>query len=232
MFNLSTQRGLSLIGLLIGLLISVLCILASLTLYKTLIRVATESTVDSRHDGQIATASLIIQMEVQTAGYGIANADGDDVIADAPTGQQRVLWRYSLDQGATFECRGLQEYAVAANNENFRVLRVIKATNCNGTAALTSFNWNNEVSVLGRWRVFDDGVANAGLDDYITANSTLFKFTVPLVAATCTPFGVQGGTAQNHLRLEVTAPGSAHLQGAVGVAKNTYNFCLANTYPT
>lgn len=234
MNTLSTQRGLSLIGLLIGLLISVLCILASLTLYKTLIRVATESTIDSRHDGQIATASLVIQMEVQTAGYGIADADEDDVLADAPTvGEQRFLWRYSPDQGTTFECRGLHEYQVVEGVETFRVLRVIKGTGCNGTAALSSFNWTTEVSVLGRWRVFDDGVSATGLDAHIATHKTLFKFTVPsLTGSPCTPFGAGSGTTQNHLQLQVTAPGSANLQGAVGVPLNTYSYCLANTYPT
>jgi hypothetical protein len=231
----STQRGLSLIGLLIGLLISVLCILASLTLYKTMIRVAAESTVDSRHDGQIATASLVIQMEVQTAGYGIANADLDDVLQDAPSvGQQRLLWRYSPgpNHGTTFECRGLHEHEVVENGETFRVLRVIKGTGCNGTAALSSFNWSTEVSVLGRWRVFDDGVSATGLDDHIATHKTLFKFMVSSIGSPCTPFGAETGTAQNHLKLQVTAPGSANLQGAVGVALNTYDYCLANTYPT
>ena len=42
--------------MLIGLLISVLCILASLTLYKSLVRVAADTKVDSSYDGQLAAA--------------------------------------------------------------------------------------------------------------------------------------------------------------------------------
>lgn len=235
MISASSQRGLSLIGLLIGLLISVLCILASLTLYKTLIRVATESRLDSQHDGQLAAASLVIQMEVQSAGYGIDNAGAAHVIENIPAaGQRQLLWRYN--NSGTFECRGLHETALVENagTENeatYRVLRVIKVSaGCNGTAALNTFNWDTQVSVLGRWRVYDDGAAGLGLDKYIADNNTLFDFTVS--TGSCTAFGASAGTPESHLRLQVTVPSSANLQGAVGVGVTQYDYCLANTYPT
>jgi Tfp pilus assembly protein PilV len=226
------QYGMSLIGLLIGLLISMLCILASLSLYKTLIHVAAESKIDSNHDGQLAAASLVMQMEVQSAGYGIANANTNDIVVNVPAaGEKRLLWRYSTDNGATFLCRGLHEYSETANSQTYRVLRVIKVSaGCNGTAALTSFTWNTQLSVLGRWIVVNNGVTASGLPQYLTDNSTLFGFT--LATASCSPYGVSGTTAVNHLQLTVTAPGAARLAGATGVTLNTYHYCLANTYPT
>jgi Tfp pilus assembly protein PilW len=232
MNQLKFQHGLSLIGLLIGLLISMLCILASLSLYKTLIHVAAESKLDSNHDGQLAAASLVMQMEVQSAGYGIANADADDVVVNVPTaGEKRLLWRYSTDNGSTFLCRGLHEFSETTNGQTFRILRVIRvASGCNGTGALTSFTWDTPVSVLGRWMVVNNGVTQSGLPQYLTTNATLFGFS--LATASCSPYGVAGTAAANHLQLTVTAPSSASLAGAVGVALNTYNYCLANTYPT
>jgi len=233
MRSFSSQRGLSLIGLLIGLLISVLCILASLTLYKTLIRVATESKLDSMHDGQLATASLIIQMEVQSAGYGITNAGANDVLVREPvSGERQFLWRYQ--HNGTFECRGLHESGVtiAGTGEKFRILHVVKATTgCNGTANLGTLDWSTKVSVLGRWRVFEDSVDDVGLDDYIVDNKTLFNFSVTTTACNTT-YGAIASTTTNHLQLKVTAPSSVNLQGATGVAENAYEFCLANTYPT
>jgi Tfp pilus assembly protein PilW len=235
MKHFSTQRGLSLIGLLIGLLISVLCILASLTLYKSLIRVATESKLDSMHDGQLAAAALVIQMEVQSAGYGITGADADDILVRIPaTGERQLLWRYTLDNGTTFECRGLHESSMTeSNGDKYRVLRVIKASSgCNGTVALGTLNWNTQLSVLGRWREFDDGVADQGLDKYLSTNSTLFSFSVPSTPVACnTTYGAIASPTVNHLQLRVTAPSSANLQGAAGLPVNTYDFCLPNTYP-
>lgn len=236
MKRLSTQRGLSLIALLIGLLISVLCILASLTLYKSLIRVAADSKMDSMHDGQLAAASLVIQMEVQSAGYGIASADADDVMEHIPTaGERQLLWRYIPNGGTTYECRGLHEYSetetISGVTATFRVLRVVKvASGCNGTAALNTFTWGTLVSVLGRWRVYDDGVAAQGLDKYVADNSTLFDFSFTTTACNGSYGAVTN--AVNHLQLQVTAPGSARLQGATGVDVNKYDFCLPNTYPT
>lgn len=231
MKRFSRQRGLSLIGLLIGLLISVLCILASLTLYKTLIRVATESKLDSMHDGQLAAASLVIQMEVQSAGFGIENAGSSDVLVRIPTaGERQVLWRYKKPDN-TFECRGLHELPLTENEVNYRVLRVVRvAAGCNGTVALGTLDWSTQVSVLGRWRVFDDGVADLGLDKHIATNNTLFNFSISTVA--CNSYGATGSATENHLQLRVTAPSSAALQGATGVGDNTYDFCLPNTYPT
>jgi type II secretory pathway pseudopilin PulG len=228
---LAKQQGMTLIGLLIGLLISMLCILASLSLYKTLIRVAAESKLDSLHDGQLAAASLVIQMEVQSAGFGIENAGVNDVMMRAPAaGELQLLWRYRKADG-NFECRGLHESALTENGENFRLLRVIRvASGCNDTAALDTFDWSTQVSVLGRWRVYDDGAADLGLDKHIADNGTLFNFSISTVA--CNPYGAIGSEAENHLQLQVTAPSSARLQGAAGVGLNTYDFCLPNTYPT
>lgn len=225
------QKGLSLIGLLIGLLISVLCILASLTLYKNLIRVATDSKLDSDHDGQLASAMLLIQLEVQSAGYGIPGATASHIVEHVPSaGIRQLLWRFTNDNGTTYQCRGIREES--AEDGQFRVLKLIKVdAGCNVTAALSSFTWNaaNPVATLGRWRVVADGVANVGLDDYISSKTTMFKFDVG--NAVCNPYGANSGATENRGFLTVTAPGSAFLQGAAGMVASEYKYCLPNIYP-
>lgn len=223
--HLSQQYGLSLIGLLIGLLISVLCILASLTLYKNLIHVATESKLDSSHDGQLASAMLVVQLEVQSAGYGIDDANFDHIVVPAsPTGEIRLLWRFSTDGGSTFECRGFLE---EKNEEGgvFRELKLIKVSSgCNGTSPLSGFTWV-DVSVLGRWRIVDNAT---GLGQYVTAQNTMFSFD--LSSSKCNPYGASGNATETHGFLTVTAPGSAFLHGAADMTANVYEFCLPNIY--
>lgn len=227
----SSQKGLSLIGLLIGLLISVLCILASLGLYKNLIQVATVTKLDANHDGNIAAALLTMQMEVQSAGYGIDNARNGTHIAthyDSANKKRYLLWRFSTATGV-YQCRGLLEQQRTVSDETFQELVIVTpASGCTATAVLSSLTWSNEVATLGRWRVYDDGDALTGLDKRIADHGTLFGYTLN-TQATCSPYGAST-TTDNRTQLVVTAPGSAFLQGVASVP-STYQFCLANIYP-
>jgi hypothetical protein len=225
------QSGMSLISLLIGLLISVLCILGSLTLYKNLIHVATESKLDSGHDGQLASAMLMVQLEVQSAGYGIDGAGVEHIIEHVPTaGESQLLWRFTTDGGTTFQCRGL--YEKPEEQGLYRNLSLIKVdAGCNGAASLNTLTWNtaNPVAVLGKWRVVDDGVVDIGLDDYIADYGTMFDFE--LTPTACNPYGANGAVTDNRILLTVTVPGSAYLQGAADMAATEYEYCLPNIYP-
>lgn len=227
----SLQKGLSLIGLLIGLLISVMCILASLGLYKNLIQVATVNKLDANHDGNLAAALLTIQMEVQSAGYGIDNAkNGTHIMTtyDSTAKKRYLFWRFSTATGV-YQCRGLLEQKVTVSDEVFQELSLVTpASGCTETAVLSNLTWSTTVATLGRWRVYDDGDALSGLDKRVADNGTLFSFGLN-TQAVCSPYGASTTTG-NRTRLVVTAPGSAYLQGATGVA-NTYEFCLPNIYP-
>lgn len=225
------QSGMSLISLLIGLLISVLCILGSLTLYKNLIHVATETKLDSNHDGQLASAMLMIQLEVQSAGYGVDIPTSPSILRHAPaTGELQLLWRFSNDGGTTFQCRGL--YEKPEEQGLYRNLSLIKVdAGCNGTTSLNTLTWNiaNPLAVLGKWRVVDDGVADIGLDDYVADNSTMFDFVVTEKA--CNPFNVTGPATDVRGHLTVKVPGSAFLQGAADMGVTNYEYCLPNIPP-
>lgn len=224
------QKGMSLISLLIGLLISVLCILGSLTLYKNLIHVATESKLDSGHDGQLASAMLMIQLEVQSAGYGIDGAGVEHIIEHDPSttdGERRLLWRFTTDGGGTYQCRGLLEQG--EEQDLYRTLSLIKVNaGCNSTAALNTFTWT-PITVLGKWRVVDDEVDDIGLDDHIEDHDTMFDFELTTTA--CNPYGANGAVTENRRLLTITVPGSAYLQGAADMTATKYQYCLPNIYP-
>lgn len=214
------QKGVTLISLLVGLFISMLCILGSLTLYRNLIQVATESKIDTLHDGQLSAAMLTMQLELQAAGYGIENAGVNDVVrrkTDGSTDTIELLWRFNDD---TYQCRGLKEDAVtdAETGLIYRVLTLRQASDCSGTMALTSMNWD-EQAVLAQWPVV------AGLRSYIETNGTLLDFDI--AAVSCSPFGAM--EAQPHLRVQISAPSSAVLNGVPGAQFNRYDYCLPNT---
>lgn len=228
----SRQKGLSLIGLLIGLLISVLCILGSLTLYKNLIQVATESKLDSNHDGQLASAMLIVQLEVQSAGFGIEpDATTPSIVINNPeAGKTQLLWRFFLKDNLPplnkYQCRGLHEEEDTTNGV-FRVLKVIKVVDdtCDESTPLENFTWETD-TVLGRWRVLDDGL---GLDNYITTNGTMFNFQLA-TNVKCNPYGANTSADDLHAFLTISVPGSAHLQGATGMGVTQYEYCLTNIH--
>jgi len=218
----------TLVGLLIGLLISVLCMLGSLTLYKNLIQVATESKLDSNHDGQLASAMLTVQLEVQSAGFGIDNASLNHIVINEPeTGKRQLLWRFSTDSGSTYQCRGLHEEE-DTNGGVFRVLKLVKVdSGCDGVTALDSLTWQtaNPIAVLGRWRILDGD----GLDNYIDTYSNMFGYG--LTQEPCNPYGALSDATEDRVVLTVTAPGSAFLQGAADMTANEYKYCLPNIYP-
>lgn len=236
--HLSQQKGLSLIGLMIGLLISVLCILGSLTLYKNLIQVATESKLDSNHDGQLASAMLVIQLGVQNAGFGIEpDATTPSILINNPeAGKTQLLWRFLKDGTIDeYECRGLHEEQDTTNGV-FRVLKVIKVVDgtCDESTPLENFTWetDNPLVVLGRWRVLEDDVAGVGLDDYITTNGTMFNFQLA-TNVKCNPYGANTSADDLHAFLTVSVPGSVFLQGlnATDITRaSKYEYCLTNIH--
>ncbi|MGB3393470.1 MAG: prepilin-type N-terminal cleavage/methylation domain-containing protein [Stenotrophomonas sp.] len=98
------QRGQSLISMMIGLVISLITIAAMLTLYKTMVGVSNEASVAARRDGQVSAGLLAAQMELQSAGFGVASTVPlGQRLAVSNSGKQ-VAWRYN--DGAD-HCMGL-----------------------------------------------------------------------------------------------------------------------------
>lgn len=100
------QRGQSLIGVMVGLLISLLTIAAMVAVYALMIDVSGNASRSAHRDGQLASALLTAQIEMQRAGFGVA-PDETGVFAILDNGRQ-VVWRYSLYPEAGEACAGLR----------------------------------------------------------------------------------------------------------------------------
>lgn len=121
------QLGMSLIGLLIGMLLSVVSLLAAMSMYHSLVDTAIDTKVDAKHDGNIATAMLTIQLELQNAGRFLDDAANNDLMerTDSDGVVNAIYWRYSseypLNTGFphSYRCARIvyQENAAATFNE-------------------------------------------------------------------------------------------------------------------
>lgn len=102
------QRGQSLISMLIGLAISLITIAAMLVLYKTLINVSTNASRAAVRDGQVSAALLGAQMDLQSAGFGVAATDALSTRLAISTDGKQVVWRNKANiTDATYQCSGL-----------------------------------------------------------------------------------------------------------------------------
>ncbi len=211
------QSGVSLISLMIGLFISMLCILSSLTLYKNLVHVSTDARLDTLHDGQLAGAFLTVQLEIQNAGYQIADAGLDDIVKQTNGDSLELFWRYN--DGA-FRCRGLIESKLIESGITYRVLTLVEASaGCDEASALSGMTWGTEVATLARWPV------RTGLATYMTGRTSMLDIDID-DTKTCSPYGAV--LTDTHVRVTISAPSSSRLYTVTG-AMTTFEYCLMNT---
>jgi len=227
------SRGVSLISLMVALAVSALSILVSISAFQNLSAASIVTQERLTHDAQIAATLITTEKLVTEAGFGIPSAAEADIIVvstpatsaadgtsslDATTS---LLWRY--DDGTSVMCRGLREEQTTIGNRPYRQLKSIASTvGCNGTDALSSFTWNEEVAVLGLWPV------TADLEQHLSTNDTLIGFEISTTS--CVPFGF--GQLNDHLSVKISIPTTVELSGAVPLGQNAIHVCLTNTYPT
>lgn len=200
-------KGFTLIELMIGLVLCTLSILISLTLYSNLVQTSVLSRTDSRQDGQLASAIAAIQLEVQSAGYGVAVPNNTELkLVD----DHHLNWRFTDANGT--QCKG---FWIDTDNNGVLKLQLMKSTAaCTTTTDIankTTANWS-EVTQLAQFGI------------------TPPTITMALTNAACTPYGV--GTAANHPVLTITAQSSVSRGAAAGaIAPDVYSFCIANITP-
>lgn len=69
-----TQRGATLISTMIGLLLGLFAVLSVMTLYKTQVSQTVQTRTNTSLDGQVASALMVTQLEMQLAGFGVEAA--------------------------------------------------------------------------------------------------------------------------------------------------------------
>lgn len=231
-----SEAGMSLISLMLSIALSTVTMLAA-THMHTSHQIAVNELNDSiKHDRTILTSLKVIEKEILSAGYGISDADENDIMtihtpADltGPTpAVRRLLWRYVFE-GAT-HCRMLIESGIYVNGVEFRTLTLRKAPDtaatpaeaCNTTNALSAITYNDTIGRLGEWEVKD------GMAARINTNTTLFSFN--LTNATCSFPGLSNPAA--HMSVTIEAPNSAELNGHTFPKNNGITLCLTNITPT
>lgn len=149
------HSGFSLISMMVGLLISSIAIIGMMSLYKTLVHQAADSIVRSTLDGQVSSAFLTAEMELQGAGFAIDNAAANTdvvILANASLSAEGVLQGsrqtitttspgtpgnaiiWGADIGKGYECSGL----LAINGG----LTLLSPTPCARASAYAAATWS------------------------------------------------------------------------------------------
>lgn len=104
------EKGISLISLLIGTVISMIGVLATLSLYKSLIKNTAETVTAAQQEGQISTSILALSKELSSAGFRVTSPTQALQLNDSTTPTALTWFYQSLDElGATHShCRGLR----------------------------------------------------------------------------------------------------------------------------
>lgn len=217
---ITKQQGASLISLMVGVVLAMIGILAAVNLYENLIRASVQTRSDAQQDGQIASSMLTLQLELQSAGYGITKDPTKDHVLRSADGKA-LYWRFDA---SGMQCKGFRINDSADNTR--RELQLLKLKNgCNATAVLTSFDWSDtgaDATIVAAFRKSD------------TAGSDLPVISIaPITAQSCFPYGM--GTKASHPLVTITADNAAITAAkkldATAVGPNApyrYDICLPN----
>jgi len=220
--------GMSLISLMIGMLISMIGILAGFVLYQNMVKVTLQTRTDAAQDGQLASAMLSLQLELQAAGFGIDKATNPGphlvLVSGSP---QTLYWRYLNDPAVQTStvCRAfrIQDDPTDASRRELQLLSPVTPASCTLVAALAGLagGWE-KTSVLAEFRKSEKALAVKSFP-VITITDTV---------ASCFPYGL--GTAGNYHMITVAADGAVRRaaidagEAAPAIAPSVYNFCIPN----
>lgn len=220
MQRIKKQRGLTLISLMIGTAFSMLTILAMLALYKNLIQFSIEATQDANHDGGLASAMLIAQLELQNAGFGI-NKDFDETVFIHNTASTNaLLWYYKLSPtDNTKQCAGLIERQhPGKDKKHFRTLTLLQQSDC--TLNLEVLSAADPVNT--GWET----VTNLAILKKPEPAQQLLKFTKTTEICSGNYYSSIEG---NHPAIKITAMSSSALHNTdKDQLKIMYTVCLSN----
>lgn len=218
---MKSQLGTTLIGLLVGLVISMLCIIAVLSVYRTMVKTGVDSRVASTHDTQLQSGFTTAQMFLQNAGFGLDGSSHflqSDTISIDSKNVNAILWRFK--EGSTVVCQGLADVATADNKKrSFILLNGFLGeteTNCSETESLSS--------TTIKWKV---KATLAELEDYSLDKSNPKQINFEQSTANCTPYGA-GDPDVNTQHPLVTILAQTSTQQVAGLGQIKVPVCLMN----
>ncbi len=188
-------------------------------LYRNLVHVAADTQIDAIYDGQLSSALLTAQLEMQRAGYGMTDTTAPHVATATNDGTVDIFWRYL--NGAIFKCRGLRDTSAGSSTRQLQFIQTADAA-CTSSADLTSLSWTT-LNTL------------AEFTNRPSPNNPILTST--LSQTSCWPYGI--GVAANHYLITITAPSAAQnnitelnnavANSATAITDNRYSYCLPNT---
>lgn len=204
------QTGQTLISMMVGLVISLITMAAMLVLYKTMITVSADASRSALRDGQVSAGLLAAQMELQSAGFGVAPSTSVNDRVLISDSNKQVAWLYN---DGTARCAGLRVETTG--------LYRLPAKECN--AGLAGVSWAaNEYEPMVLMPKNPDGslfVAEGEKGGLSLASGYTFSST----AAACLPYMEQQGT------LEVPLPGGQRVSLATSDKSSVlFSTCLPN----
>ncbi len=110
---MKNQQGFTLVSLLVGLTISMLCLMALLTLFRTVIHTSVDARKSSILDTQLQNSLTTVQVLIQNAGFGYPASIIPNIVEVANiediTSNKAILWRSDndLDIGTASICQGI-----------------------------------------------------------------------------------------------------------------------------
>lgn len=220
---MKAQSGMSMVSLMVGMLLAMIGILAAMTLYQSMVRTSIETRTDAVLDGQLASAMLSLQLELQSAGFGLTAGVTPHivrVVTAAPGATQSLYWRFQATGAPTPTCRGFR--IEDSQGDNIRQLQILQPTNpvvaCTAVAALEAINWS-VLATVGEFRKSE--AAKADLPD----------IDITMVDQNCFPYGM--GQAVIHKMVTITADNAARRAAKKDGTANpndafVYSICLPN----
>lgn len=233
---ISSQRGTTVISLLVGMVISMLAILACLSMFHSLVVTSAEAKSDARQEGDLSLAVLRLETELQAAGFNMGRERGPagrnlDFQTVTSTGRSDVAWRFN--DGANFICR-------RATSKLFRgnytlELFTAAAGKCTAAWPLDQSNIEAEANWIFTERFVDLTLYSMGTQS--TFSQPLITFTAPSAQdRPCMPFGAvaSGAAADKHPILNLGVFDVATVNNPAATASTLpsrpHSLCLANIF--
>lgn len=190
-----SQKGFTLVELMVGLVIAMLCMLMMLMLFKQTTQIGISSSRDSEYDAQIRTALSVAQKLVQNAGYGSGKTSDIAVGVDTQN-VPAVFWRMNPDPVTSlmsanttinYNCEALTQ---EKEGDTYRLI-FLKKNNCGSEAVLNieTFSQPDEKQHIVSFKTLETG--------------TVFNFV--LTPGNCTPFGIDKNNSKGTRQLTITA---------------------------
>ena len=221
-----SQRGFSLIEILIALTLSIIIILAMLRAFATTGKVTAEASLGAKVDSQIILGLITVDRLLQGLGYGmtnpthanfkVLNAAGSEV-ADGQPGKI-LVWKISATH-----CRALQ-----SNEKGLYLYGVTDAGyDCSGTGLVKPDEDDDDISKEPLIQINQEALTNSGI-----ANATNKIGTINIKAqqvAGCSPFGVKSDAGALLGKYQVVITAHPYAASTDSTARTIENItCLFN----